>query len=306
MSIHLTKPHLLVVGGTGFIGHHLALTAKRKGWKVTSVSINSPKKHKHIDGVNYLKIDISNIKELKKKLVGTFTYVVNLGGYVSHKSFEDKRDEITKAHFIGVVNLTKIFYKKKIKKFVQIGSSVEYGEIKAPQNENQYGLPNSPYALAKLAATQFLLMLHNTKKLPVAILRLFQVYGPKQDENRFFPQIIKGCLNNKKFRTSKGNQVRDFCHIDDVVNAIFLALDSQKANGEIFNIGSGKPKKIKYVIKQILKIIGKGKAEFGKIKYRENENMKLYPNIKKARDKLKWRPKINFNHGIKIVINSYR
>ena len=113
MSIHLTKPHLLVVGGTGFIGHHLALTAKRKGWKVTSVSINSPKKHKHIDGVNYLKIDISNIKELKKKLVGTFTYVVNLGGYVSHKSFEDKRDRITKAHLIGVVNLTKIFYKKK-------------------------------------------------------------------------------------------------------------------------------------------------------------------------------------------------
>jgi len=306
VNIHPIKPHLLVVGGTGFIGYNLALAAKRKGWKVTSVSINKPKKHRYINGVNYLKIDISNTKELKKKLVSSFTYVVNLGGYVSHKSFEDKRDEITKAHFIGVVNLTKIFYKKKIKRFVQIGSSVEYGEIKAPQNENQYGLPNSPYALAKLAATQFLLMLHNAKKLPVAILRLFQVYGPKQDENRFFPQIIKGCLNNKKFRTSKGNQVRDFCHIDDVVNAIFLALDSQKANGEIFNIGSGKPKKIKYVIKQILKIIGKGKAEFGKIKYRENENMKLYPNIKKARDKLKWRPKINFNHGIKIVINSYR
>ena len=306
MNIHPIKPHLLVVGGTGFIGYNLALAAKRKGWKVTSVSINKPKKHRYINGVNYLKIDISNSKELKKKLVSSFTYVVNLGGYVSHKSFEDKRDEITKAHFIGVVNLTKIFYKKKIKKFVQIGSSVEYGEIKAPQNENQYGLPNSPYALAKLASTQFLLMLHNTKKLPVAILRLFQVYGPKQDENRFLPQIIKGCLNNKKFRTSKGNQVRDFCHIDDVVNAIFLALDSQKANGEIFNIGSGKPKKIKYVIKQILKIIGKGKAEFGKIKYRKNENMKLYPNIKKARDKLKWRPKINFNHGIKIVINSYR
>ena len=64
--------------------------------------------------------------------------------------------------------------------------------------------------------------------------------------------------------------------------------------------------KIKYVINQVLKIIGKGKAQFGKIKYRENENMQLYPKIKKARDKLKWRPKINFNHGIKIVINSYR
>jgi len=306
VSIHLTKPHLLVVGGTGFIGYHVALTARRKGWKVTSVSINSPKKHKHIDGVHYLKIDISNIKELKKKLVGSFTYVVNLGGYVSHKSFEDKRGRITKAHLIGVVNLTKIFYKKKIKKFVQIGSSVEYGEIKAPQSENQHGLPHSTYALAKLAATQFLLMLYNTKKFPVTILRFFQVYGPKQDENRFLPQIIKGCLNNKKFPTSNGDQVRDFCYISDVVNAIFLTLVSKKVNGEIFNIGSGEPIKIKYVINQVLKIIGKGKAQFGKIKYRENENMQLYPKIKKARDKLKWRPKINFNHGIRLVINSYR
>ena len=306
MSIHLIKPHLLVVGGTGFVGYHLALAAKRKGWKVTSVSINKPKKHRYVNGVNYLKIDIGDIKELKKKLIGSFTYVVNLGGYVSHKSFEDKRDQITKTHLIGVVNLTKIFYKKKIKKFVQIGSSVEYGEIKAPQGENQHGIPNSPYALAKLVATQFLLMLYNTKKFPVTILRFFQVYGPKQDENRFLPQIIKGCLNNKKFPTSNGNQVRDFCYISDVVNAIFLALVSKKANGEIFNIGSGKPIKIKYAIKQVLKIIGKGEAQFGKIKYRKNENMRLYPKIKKAQDRLKWKPKINFNHGIKIVINSYR
>jgi len=206
---------------------------------------------------------------------------------------------------MGVVNLAKVFYKKKIKKFIQIGSSVEYGKIKAPQSEHQHGLPNSPYALAKLAATQFLLMIHNTKKFPVTILRFFQVYGPKQDENRFLPQIIKGCLSNKKFLTSHGNQVRDFCHIKDVVNAIFLALVSKQAEGEIFNIGSGKPKKIKYVINKIIKIVGKGKAQFGKIEYRENENMWLYPNIKKARIKLKWIPKINFNNGIKNVISSY-
>ena len=149
-------------------------------------------------------------------------------------------------------------------------------------------------------------MLYNTKKFPVTILRFFQVYGPKQDENRVLPQIIKGCLNNKKFPTSSGDQIRDFCHVNDIVNAIFLALTSKKSNGEIFNIGSGKPKKIKQVIRQIQKIIGKGKAQFGKIKYRQDENMKLYPNIKKARIKLNWKPKINFNRGIKIVINSFR
>ena len=83
-------------------------------------------------------------------------------------------------------------------------------------------------------------------------------------------------------------------------------MTSKKSNGEIFNIGSGKPKKIKQVIRQIQKIIGKGKAQFGKIKYIQDENMKLYPNIKKARIKLNWKPKINFNREIKIVINSFR
>ena len=149
-------------------------------------------------------------------------------------------------------------------------------------------------------------MLYKNKKFPVIILRFFQVYGPNQNKNRFLPQIIKGCLDNKTFPASSGGQVRDFCHIDDITNAIFLSLNAKRADGEIFNIGSGQPKKIKYIIHQIRKIVGKGKAQFGKIKYRENENMKLYPNIKKARTILKWKPKITFNRGIKTVINSYR
>ena len=306
MNIHPIKPHLLVVGGTGYIGYHLTLAAKKKGWKVTSISKSHPPKHRYINGVKYLKIDISNLKTLRKKLTDSYTYVVNLGGYVSHISFKDRKNEVVKSHFLGLINLTKIFSNKKIKKFIQIGSSVEYGEMEAPQNENQHGLPESPYALAKLAATQFLLMLYKSKKFPVIILRFFQVYGPNQDENRFLPQVIKGCLGNKKFPTSAGNQVRDFCHIEDIISAIFLSLNVTQANGEIFNIGSGEPKKIKYIVRQICKIVGKGKAQFGRIKYRENENMRLYPNIKKARIILKWQPKIKFNKGIKTVINSYR
>jgi len=302
----MIKPHLLVVGGTGFIGYHLVRTAKERGWAVSSLSLNRPKKQRHVYGVNYLVANISDLKKLKQKLNGSFTYVVNLGGYVDHGFSKYKKDKIIKNHFIGVVNLTKILLEKKIKRFVQIGSSAEYGKNKSPQKENQHCFPNSPYGTAKLASTEFLLTLSKIKKFPATILRLFQVYGPKQDLNRALPQIIKGCFNNKKFPVSKGDQIRDFCYVDDVVDVILLTLTSKKVKSEIYNIGSGEPIKIKYVINQVLKIIGKGKAQFGKIKYRENENMKLYPKIKKARDKLKWRPKINFNHGIRLVINSYR
>ena len=299
------KPSLLIVGGTGFIGYHLALKAKKKGWNVSSLSLNRPKKNRYIKGVNYIRCDLGNLNSLKKVLKGSYTYVVNLGGYVKHSFLSDKKTQTINTHFIGLINLTKIFSKKKIKKFIQIGSSMEYGDAQSPQKENIHGLPNSAYALAKLGSTQFLLTLFNTRKFPVTILRFFQVYGSKQDQNRIIPQIIKGCLSGKKFPTSGGNQIRDFCHIDDVISAIFLSLKSRQVNGEIFNIGFGRPIKIKAAINQIRKIIGKGKPQFGKIKYRKGENMKLYPNIKKAEKKLKWKPKINFNRGLKAVINSF-
>ena len=89
------------------------------------------------------------------------------------------------------------------------------------------------------------------------------------------PQIISGCLKNKKFPVSKGDQIRDFCYVDDAVKAIILALKSKKINGEIFNIGSGRPIKIKKVINQICKKIGRGKPQFGKIKYRKGEKQNV-------------------------------
>ena len=65
-----------------------------------------------------------------------------------------------------------------------------------------------------------------------AIVRIFLTYGPGQKENRFIPQIIKGCLENSKFKTSSGKQLRDFCYIDDVVRAINMVLISKKSFGK--------------------------------------------------------------------------
>ena len=272
---------------------------------MSSISLNKPKKYRYVYGVSYLKVDITNFNLLKKKLNQPFTYVVNLGGYVDHSRSKKRRNKIIDTHFFGLVNLTKIFLKKKIENFVQIGSSAEYGNIKSPQNEKQECKPNSPYGLAKLISTEFLLHLSSLRKFPVIILRPFQVYGPMQDKNRILPQVIKACLNDEKFPTSKGEQIREFCYINDFTNAVFLSLKSKKNQGEIFNIGSGRPIRIKSVINQIRKIIGKGRPQFGKIEYKIDENMKVYANIRKVTTKLNWRPKIKFSDGLKIVINSF-
>ena len=97
-------------------------------------------------------------------------------------------------------------------------------------------------------ATNHLLKLYKKKQFPVTILRLYQAYGPKQDINRFIPIVVYACINKKTFDCSDGNQFRDFIHVKDVVASILRAIKNSKARGEILNIGTGKPKKIKNII----------------------------------------------------------
>ena len=297
---------ILVVGGTGFLGFHIIKEAKKKNWKITSISLNKPTKNRFHKNVKYIFANIENLKILKKKLVGNYDFVVNAGGYGQHPDFGKLGDKLFKSHFIGLVNLIKILSKKKIKRFVQVGSSAEYGSAKAPQIESTICNPKTPYGIAKFFCTNFLLKLNQINKFPVVILRLFLVYGPNQATNRILPQIIINSLKNKKFPTTNGNQYCDFCFVDDVVSAIFKAFNTRRAIGKIFNIGSGKPIQIKKVIKKTVNLIGSGKPLFGKIKYKKNSNMKLYPNITNAKKILKWKPNLKFSKGLNLTINSYR
>ena len=299
-----SKNNILIVGGTGFIGYHLAKKSLKKGWDVTSISSRAPKKIRYLKKVKYIISDITNKTSLQKKIKKNFDYVVNLGGYVDHTN----KKKTFESHYTGCKNLAKIFLKKNLLAFVQIGSCVEYGKSKSPQKENIRCNPKtikSVYGKAKLLASKYLVELFRKKKFPCTVLRLYLAYGPKQDINRFLPVIIKGCIKNKKFPCSEGNQLRDFVHVEDVVDAIFKSLKNKNARGQIINVGSGKPKKIKKIIENIRVICRGGYPQYGKIKMRKDEIFNLYPDIKKAENKIKWKPKISFSKGIKSTIKFY-
>ena len=296
---------ILVVGGTGFIGYHLLKETVRRGWSCTSISLNAPLNYRRIESVKYVFADITNKSELKSKIGDDYDYVVNLGGYPDHNLLNRGGRKIIKNHFDAVINLITATSRKKLKRFIQIGSSDEYGEVQAPQTETIREQPISPYSVAKVASTHLIQMLYRTERFPGVTLRPFLIYGPGQDENRFIPQVINGCLNESPFPTSEGKQVRDFCHVDDAVNAIMLAMLSDESNGKIFNIGSGIPVTIRSVVKKITKIINKGKPQYGVVPFRPGENMNLYANINYIKKVLNWEPFVNFDDGIREVINWY-
>jgi len=294
---------ILITGGTGFIGYHLSKRCIKLGWSVTSLSSNFPKPNKKIQSVKYIKVDIRDKKKLFK-IKKDFDYIVNLAGYVDHSN----KKKTLESHYIGCKNLASLFLNKKIKKFVQVGSSIEYGKSRSPQIENKKNSQStfSVYGKAKLLSTKYLMAIYKKEKFPATVIRLYLVYGPKQDINRVIPITIKNALLDKKFNCSTGLQFRDFIYIDDVINAILKTLKNRKTNGEIINIGSNKPVRIKDLIIRICSLVGSGKPIFGKIKLRKDEIKSLYPNINKAHKILRWRPKISLNTGLKRTIKYYK
>ena len=297
---------LLILGGTGFIGKHVARRAIKEKYETFVLSRNIPKIEERIKGCKYLQCDLTNPDNMKIIKSYKFNYVINLSGDILHNDFRNGGKSVIDIHLNALINLLSIMPRDNLLGFVQIGSSDEYGDSPAPQIENQKEKPFSSYSYAKFAATNFIQYLSRAECFPGKILRPFLIYGPGQDENRLIPYVIKKALNNEIVQISSGNQLRDFLYIEDAVDVIFLALVNDRLNGEIVNIGSGNPVKVKYIVEKIIANIGLGKAVYGKRKLRKGEIMNLYPNIEYAKKYLSWEPTISLEEGLKKIITSMK
>jgi nucleoside-diphosphate-sugar epimerase len=296
---------ILIIGGTGFLGSHLCSFLIKKKKRVMSLSRKKPSKKFKINNVKYFQCDISKKKKLIQQLkkIKNVKYVINLGGEVDHKN----SNKVYQSHFQGTKFLAEYFLNLKLTKFIQVGSSMEYGHYKSPQAEREVCKPISNYGKAKYLASKFLIDLNLKKNFPSIVLRPYQVYGPNQSDNRMIPYVIKNCLKNSSFPCSHGKQFRDFLYISDFLEAIYkLIISDKKTNGQIFNIGYGKPSNLKKLIILIKKKIKFGKPQFGIINMRNEENLKTYPNIVKIYKYIKWRPKISLEKGLKSTIKFYK
>ena len=281
---------VLVVGGTGFLGYHLIKRCLRYNMKVISISRKKPSKIFYLKKVDYKIGNLSNSQKLKKIIKSDYNFVVNFGGNIDHNN----KKRTYSSHYLGVKNLYEALKEKKIDKFIQIGSSSEYGKFFGKVKETDICKPKLIYGKSKLKSTKFLINRFKKKKFPIVVLRFFQVYGPLQKKD-------------KRFKCSEGSQLRDFLYIDDAISSIFKIFQNKKnITGKIFNIGSGKPIKVKNLILMIKKLVKKGKPVFGVLNLRIDESMKIYPELKKAKNLLKWKSRVSLNKGLEKSINYYR
>ena len=295
------KNKILIAGGTGFLGFHIIKKLIAKRYTIHSLSSQYPFKHRKLKKVKYIVCDLRNKREILKKVVDKYNYIINLSGYVDHSN----KIETIKVHYDGLKNLADHFLNKKISNFIQIGSSLEYGNLKSPQKEKLTGRPAGYYGTAKHKASKYLQKINIKYNFPFTILRLYQVYGPNQKYNRLIPFTIKNCLQNKEFNCSEGNQLRDFLFVDDFTNLIEKIL-RQKSKNKIFNVGYGQPVTVKKVIELIAKKTKKGRPNFGALKMRKEEIKKLYPDISLVKNTFKWYPNKNLQVGLSKTISFYK
>ena len=298
----MRKRSILIAGGTGFIGYHLTKKALKKKYLVSVISKKRPPNHRKLNNVKYIFCDISNKNQLQKKINSNYDFIVNLAGNVNHQ----EKVKTYSSHFKGSKNLADHFLNKNIISFLQIGSSAEYGQSKAPHTELTRCDIKSNYAKAKFDAQKYLKKLNKKYNFRYNIIRFYQVYGPKQDLNRFIPIVVFNCLKKRNFPSSEGKQGRDFLFIDDAIDAIFKVLNNKKSVNQIYNIGFGKPLNIKKLILKIVKLCMGGRPLYGKIKLRKDESLLSYPSITKAKKKLGWKPKTDIDEGLKKTIKYYK
>ncbi len=295
------KKKLLIIGGSGFLGQNLIKKLNFANYNIFSISLRKSIKIRKRKSLNQIKLDISQKNQIKKISNINFNIIINLGGNIDHKNYL----ETNKVHYIGVKNLISELNLESLNMFIQVGSSLEYGKQRAPHFNNLNCKPISNYGKAKFKASKFIKSQSKNKNFKFIILRPYQIYGPYQKFDRLIPHVIRSCLRNKSFDCTDGFQLRDFLYVEDFVSLIKKILKNKNIKSGVFNVGFGKPYKVRYVINLICSIIKKGKPNFGNIKMRKDEVQSLYPSITKTKKNLNWRPIISLNKGLKKTINYY-
>jgi len=311
-KIEIKNKTILVTGGSGFIGTAITKKLLKEGAIVKSLDTKDNTLTYEKDRLIKIKGSVLGDDDVKIAISGC-DYVIHLAAMLGVKKTEEERLDTLTTNILGIKNILDSCVKEKVKKIVFSSSSEVYGEqTKFPISEKNPVHPKSIYAITKLVGEEYLKAYKQNFGLDYSIVRYFNCYGPKQNNNFVMAGFINQALNSESpIIYGSGKQIRAFCYIDDIVEGTYLTLVNEKANSEIFNIGNDtQPISIKDLAEKIIllsnnngnltpKYIGLEKSD----RTKEREIFKRFPNIEKAKNVLGYKPKVPLDVGIKKTID---
>lgn len=297
-KIDLKDKKILVVGGNGYLGSFLVKALKKSQADVVIISRNC----KQSD--SQFKVDITNFDETKRIIQQINPDIVyHLAANISRNRDFAIFEEMTSVNVLGTLNILKSL-KNIDAHFIFTSSSEVYGNNTSPFHENQIPKPVSPYSLSKINAEMLIQTYCNNHNKKFTNLRVFNFYGENMPEEFFIPQMIQSLKREEDFLMTKGEQVRDFLYVKDVVQAMILVSKNSKSHGETLNVCSGKGTKLNQLAKAVNSSMNtKAKIVLGAIPYRKNEVWEMIGDNSKIKKITGFEPKTNIEQGIETVIN---
>lgn len=308
----------LITGGAGFIGSHLTEKLIARGDQVIVFDNLSTGSANNLSRIkDKIKFEQGNIldKVVIEKLVADSDYVVHLAAALGVLNIVNKPLESLKTNLQGSEFVLEAA--DKYKKPVLIASTSEiYGKNdKVPLNEEDDRVIGHPlksrwsYSEAKAVDESLAYFYHLESKLPVRIVRFFNTVGPRQvgHYGMVVPRFVSAALKNEPLSVyGSGDQIRCFCHVDDAVRALLLVMDSEKAVGEVFNVGNNQQITIMELAKKVIELTGSS-STIEKIAYEKaypegfEDMQRRVPDISKIKQVLGWTPEINLEQIIKDI-----
>ncbi len=308
---------IFVSGAGGFIGSHLCENLVSKGYKVRAMMrynsrncwgwLDDSPYNKKIDVVSG---DIRNYDSVKTSVEGVdmvFHLAALIGIPYSYQTPESYVDTNVK----GTLNVLQAARELKVKKVVCVSTSEIYGNAQfIPISEQHSVNPQSPYAASKAAADFMALSFYRSFGTPVTIVRPFNTYGPRQSARAIIPTIITQILGgSKRVKLGFVNSTRDFTFVNDTVEGLIKAGESDHSIGEVINIGSNNEIMIKDLVQLIAKLLGKKVSiviESKRKRPDKSEVKRLKADISKAKKLLNWAPRYTLELGLHETIKWFR
>ena len=304
----------LVTGGSGFIGSHLCRRLLGEGHRVRVLDNLSLGRRDNLSDVagdiDFREADLRDEDELRHSVEGV-DYVFHHAAIASVQTSVEQPLMEQQINSVGTLRLLEAARQAGVRRVVFAASAAAYGnDPRVPKREDMRPMPESPYAISKLAGEYYCGVYNSLYGLETVCLRYFNVYGPRQDPASPYSGVIsifaKRMLNGQApLVHGDGLQTRDFVSVHDVVAANMLAYQVECAQGQVYNIGSGYSSSLMDLLTAFNSVLSCNiQAEFAEA--RSGDVRDSLADISKAKSQLGYEPLMNLQRGLREVVEWMR
>ena len=317
-KVALSGARILVTGGAGFIGSNLV--RKLLQYNVERVIIIDDLSAGHDwlvpkdERVLFFHKSILNDEVLKRAFALRPNFVFHLAAHFANQNSVDHPETDLLVNGLGTLKVLEYANLTKVDRVVIAGSGCAVYGHNAPLPYREDMPPalryTTPYQIHKLLKELYAYWFHEYYKLPITVVRYFNVYGPGEVPGKYrnvIPNFIYWALNKQPLPiTGTGEETRDFTYVEDAVEATILAAIKEEAIGEPFNIAGGREIKIKYLAELINKLTENPAGITYKPRRDWDKHTRRLASIEKAKRILGWQPKTRFEEGLKKTVEWFK